>query len=138
MVLVASKIYTNLLIQEYELPLGRIVKFKDLQPYKYMDIRNCDGIELLRSLDDGSIDLVLTDPPYIISHDTGMNKLRDAIDSGKDLSKTEEQWNNYKFKNNVDAPNAKENYMKYGTIHGTKYSVKTNYGDWDENFTMEN
>ena len=138
MVLVASKIYTNILIQEYELPLGGIVKFKDLQPYKHMDIRNCDGIELLESLTDGSVDLVLTDPPYIISHETGMNKLRDAIDSGKDLSKTEEQWNEYKSKNNVDAPNAKENYMKYGTIHGTKYSVKTNYGEWDENFTMEN
>ena len=27
--------------------------------------------------------------------------------------------------------------MKYGTIHGTKYSVKTNYGAWDEQFTME-
>ena len=50
-----------------------------------MDIRNCDGIELLESLTDGSVDLVLTDPPYIISHETGMNKLRDAIDSGKDL-----------------------------------------------------
>lgn len=27
--------------------------------------------------------------------------------------------------------------MKYGTIYGTKYSVKTNYGEWDEKFTME-
>jgi site-specific DNA-methyltransferase (adenine-specific) len=27
--------------------------------------------------------------------------------------------------------------MKYGTIYGTKYSVKTKYGEWDENFTME-
>ena len=27
--------------------------------------------------------------------------------------------------------------MKYGTIYGKKYSVKTNYGEWDEKFTME-
>ena len=102
-----------------------------------MDIRNCDGIELLKSLDDKSVDLILTDPPYIISHETGMNKLRDAIDSGKDISKTEQEWDDYKSKNNIDVPNAKENYLKYGTIHGTKYSVKTNYGEWDENFTMD-
>ena len=102
-----------------------------------MDIRNCHGIELLESLNDDSVDLVLTDPPYIISRDTGMNTLRNAIDSGKDLTKTEQEWNDYKSKNNVDAPNAKENYMKYGTIHGTKYSVKTNYGAWDEHFTMD-
>ena len=102
-----------------------------------MDIRNCNGIELLKSLDDKSVDLILTDPPYIISHETGMNKLRDAIDSGKDLSKTEQEWNDYTSKNKVEAPNAKENYLKYGTIHGTKYSVKTNYGEWDENFTMD-
>ena len=61
-----------------------------------MDIRNCDSIELLKSLDDKSIDLILTDPPYIISHETGMNKLRDAIDSGKDISKTEQEWEEYK------------------------------------------
>ena len=102
-----------------------------------MDIRNCNGIELLKSLDDKSVDLILTDPPYIISHETGMNKLRDAIDSGKDISKTEREWEEYKSKNKVVAPNAKENYLKYGTIHGTKYSVKTDYGDWDKNFTMD-
>lgn len=34
-----------------------------------MDIRHCDGIDLLNSLDDKSIDLILTDPPYIISHE---------------------------------------------------------------------
>ena len=26
--------------------------------------------------------------------------------------------------------------MKYGTIYGKKYCVKTDYGDWDANFTM--
>jgi site-specific DNA-methyltransferase (adenine-specific) len=27
--------------------------------------------------------------------------------------------------------------MKYGSIYGTKYSVQTEYGDWDSEFTME-
>ena len=31
----------------------------------------------------------------------------------------------------------KENYMKYGTIYGKKYCVKTDYGEWDSEFTME-
>ena len=29
-----------------------------------MDIRNIDALELLQSLDDESVDLILTDPPY--------------------------------------------------------------------------
>ena len=105
-----------------------------------MDIRNCDGIELLKSLEDCSVDLILTDPPYIISQETGMNKLRDAVDAGEDLSKTEEDWEVYKTNNEEttkNTPNAKENYLKYGNIYGKKYCVKTNYGNWDENFTMD-
>ena len=27
--------------------------------------------------------------------------------------------------------------MKYGTIYGKKYCVKTDYGGWDSEFTME-
>lgn len=100
-----------------------------------MDIRHCCGLDLLGTLENNSIDLVLTDPPYIISHTTGMNTLRDAIDSGKNLTKTEKEWETYTTTNNV--PNAKENYMKYGTVYGTKYSVKTDYGSWDSEFTMD-
>lgn len=105
-----------------------------------MDIRHCDGLELLHSMADASIDLVLTDPPYIISHDTGMNTLRNAIDSGEDLSKTEDEWLAYHDENDAarTTPNAKDNFMKYGTVYGKKYSVKTHYGEWDEHFTMKN
>jgi site-specific DNA-methyltransferase (adenine-specific) len=104
-----------------------------------MDIRHCDGRDLLKSLDDGSVDLILTDPPYIISHETGMNALHNAIESGKNLTKTEKEWEDYLIENDAakTTPNAKENFLKYGTIYGTKYSVKTNYGEWDEKFTME-
>ena len=42
-------------------------------------IKNCDGIELLKKLPDKSIDLVLTDPPYIISRDSGMNKFTEQV-----------------------------------------------------------
>ena len=27
--------------------------------------------------------------------------------------------------------------MKYGSIYGKKYCVKTDYGDWDNNFKIE-
>ena len=32
-----------------------------------INIENKDGIEFLSSLDDNSIDLIITDPPYLIS-----------------------------------------------------------------------
>ena len=28
----------------------------------------------------------------------------------------------------------KQNYLKYGTIFGSKYSVQTEYGEWDTSF----
>ena len=42
-------------------------------------IKNCDGIELLKQLPDKSIDIVLTDLPYIISRDSGMNKFTEQV-----------------------------------------------------------
>jgi len=38
-----------------------------------IDIKNIDGLEYLETIDNNSIDLILTDPPYIISKDSGMN-----------------------------------------------------------------
>ena len=31
----------------------------------------------------------------------------------------------------------KQNYMKFGSIFGSKYSVQTEYGEWDTSFTMD-
>ena len=31
----------------------------------------------------------------------------------------------------------KKNYMKYGTIYGSKFAQQTEYGDWDSKFTIE-
>lgn len=27
--------------------------------------------------------------------------------------------------------------MEYGSVYGKKYSVQTNYGEWDKNFSLE-
>ena len=39
---------------------------------------NSTDLELLRSIEKDSVDLILTDPPYIISKDSGMQRLKDS------------------------------------------------------------
>jgi len=105
------------------------------------DIQNMDGLEYLSTLEDNSINLILTDPPYIISRESGMNTHYNTVkkneENNVEFVKTEEEWIIYKVENNLLDDAKKENYMKYGTIYGKKYCVKTNYGEWDNNFTME-
>jgi DNA modification methylase len=83
----------------------------------------------------------LTDPPYIISKDTGMNehynKVKEIEEKKIKYVKSEEEWNDYKCENGIVDDNNKEKYMKYGTIYGKRYCVQTDYGEWDSNFTME-
>lgn len=105
------------------------------------DIKNMDGIEYLKTVKDGAIDLIITDPPYIISRESGMdnhykNVKQNEIDNIKYI-KTEEEWNIYKTETKIEDDTNKEKYMKYGTIYGKKYCVKTDYGDWDSEFTMD-
>lgn len=106
-----------------------------------VEIKNMDGLEYLASVEDGTIDLILTDPPYIISKETGMNlhynNVKHNEENNIEFMKTEEEWNTYKVDNSIEDDTKKENYMKYGSIYGKKYCVKTNYGEWDSNFTME-
>ncbi len=103
-------------------------------------IKNMDGIEFLETVADKSVDLILTDPPYITSKKTGMdlhyNTVKNNEEKGIEYVKTVEEWIEYKTKNNIDNDDKKENYMKYGTIYGKKYCVKTDYGEWDKEFTM--
>ena len=105
------------------------------------DIQNMDGLEYLSTLEDNSINLILTDPPYIISRESGMNTHYNTVkkneENNVEFVKTEEEWIIYKVENNLLDDTKKENYMKYGTIYGKKYCVKTNYGEWDNNFTIE-
>ena len=106
-----------------------------------IDIKNEEGIQYLSSIPDNSIDLVLTDPPYIISKETGMNKhfnfVQEAEQNGLKNIKTEEEWEQHKKDKNISNDDKKENYMKYGTIYGKKYCVKTDYGEWDSEFTID-
>ena len=111
-----------------------------------MDVKNEEGLSFLKEIQDNTVDLILTDPPYIISRESGMNSLYDNIAQKTENAKTEEEWEQYK--KTLDKPQAeleldhgpgwsKENYLKYGTILGKKYAVKTQYGDWDKDFTLE-
>lgn len=106
-----------------------------------IEVKNIDGLQYLSTIEDGTIDLILTDPPYIISKDSGMNTHYNKVKHNEanhiDFVKTEEEWLKYKTENNMLDDVKKENYMKYGTIYGKKYCVKTDYGEWDSEFTME-
>jgi len=106
-----------------------------------MDVKNEDGVKYLDTIENNSIDLVLTDPPYIISKDTGMNKhynkVKKAEDNCIEYMKTEKDWEEYKLIKNIKTDEGKYNYMKYGTVYGKKYCVKTDYGDWDKDFTID-
>ena len=106
-----------------------------------IDIKHQEGLSYLSTLPDKSVDLVLTDPPYIISRDSGMNSHYNQVKENERLNiehmKSEDEWIAYKTENGLDDDLKRDNYMKYGTIYGKKYCVKTDYGDWDSNFTMD-
>ena len=105
-----------------------------------ISLLNMEGLKFLETIQDNSVDLVLTDPPYITSRKTGMDSHAELVKnidkSGKQV-KTEQDWKKYKLLNNIDNDKKKKNYLKYGTIYGKKYAVKTDYGDWDKDFTMD-
>jgi DNA modification methylase len=72
------------------------------------NVKNIDGLTFLSKIKSGTIDLVLTDPPYIISHETGMNTHYKNINKNMmSIQKTEEEWNSYKKNNNIQNDNKK-------------------------------
>jgi site-specific DNA-methyltransferase (adenine-specific) len=105
-----------------------------------IEIKNINGIEYLKTINNNSIDLILTDPPYIISKDSGMNQHYNNVKFNEENNiiqvKTEDEWYNYKIQNEINDDINKEKYMKYGTIYGKKYCVKTDYGKWDSEFNI--
>ena len=105
-----------------------------------MSIHNKDGVAFLSDLPDNSVDLILTDPPYLISKDSGMNKFVKECDklkeSGKN-KKTEEEWLLFKQTKGYTDDKYKDNYIKYGNASGNKFGYKTDYGEWDKEFTIE-
>jgi len=102
-----------------------------------MDIQNMNGKEYLHTIEDDSIDLILTDPPYNISRDSGMDKHYEQTKPKE--SKTEKEWEDYL----VDNPNLngdkikdfKKNYMDCGNIYGA-LKTKTQE-EWDNYFKKE-
>jgi len=105
------------------------------------EIKNMEGLMYLTTVPNNSIDLILTDPPYIISRETGMNSLYNSVkyneDNNIEYAKTEEEWTLYKKENGIENDLKKDLYMKYGSVYGKKYCVRTDYGSWDNDFTME-
>ena len=122
-----------------------------------IDLRNEEGLSFLETIPDNSVDLILTDPPYITSRDSGMDKWvkhvakQDSKNSENVMS--EEQWQNYKTQEEWDVwfdnskieegkrakklEKMKISFLKYGSIYGKKYAVKTDYGSWYSEFTLE-
>ena len=112
------------------------------------NVLNCDGIDFMNNnVENNSVDLILTDPPYAISKDSGMDKLHKKILNNKGKNcKTEKDWEKYiktlnKPKEEIEKGFgkgwSKDNYIKYGHIQGKKYATQTQFGDWDNNFTRE-
>ena len=120
------------------------------------EVKNIEGICYLESIDDNSINLVLTDPPYITSRKTGMDEQAKIVEKFKETNenlkseedweklKTNEEWDEWMESHNIPVDKRdkkikkiKSDYLKYGSLYGKKYAVVTDYGDWDNNFTME-
>ena len=106
-----------------------------------INVENKEGIKFLTEIPNNSVDLILTDPPYLISKDSGMNKFVKEVaqleESGKN-KKTNEEWEQFKQEKGYADDTYKENYIKYGNASGKKYGYKTEFGDWDKEFTIEN
>lgn len=124
-----------------------------------------EGLQFLSDIPDDSVDLILTDPPYITSRETGMDKWVDHVakqeQEGAKNIKTQEDWKDLKtVREWVDflkqdkklfdkdgkyilgsakrrLKKYKADFLKYGSIYGKKYAVTTDYGKWDSEFTLE-
>ena len=66
-------------------------------------------LELLSTIENNSVHLVLTDPPYIISRKSGMQSYKDSLEKG---GKVDEKF-------------------------GKKYAITTEFGEWDSSFTID-
>ena len=122
-----------------------------------VELKHQEGLQFLSAIPDNSVDLILTDPPYITSRESGMDKWVEHIEkqdaSGSVNVMKEQDWFDYKtesewdewFKNSNVKPESRESrlkkmkadFLKYGSIYGKKYAVTTKYGKWDSEFTVE-
>ena len=69
----------------------------------------------LNTIKNNTIDLILTDPPYIISRESGMNthyeNVKENEKNNVEFVKTEEEWQQYKIDNGFDTDDKKENSL---------------------------
>ena len=111
---------------------------KQCHKMESFNLKNSEGLHFLKSVKKDSVSLVLTDPPYVISHDTGMNAHYNNVKNNT-CAKSEQDWNDYLTKNasREFTDIQKQNFLSYGSIYGKKYAVCTDYDEWDKQFTME-
>jgi site-specific DNA-methyltransferase (adenine-specific) len=80
-------------------------------------------LELLSTIESGSVDLVLTDPPYIISKKSGMQ-------SHSERKPGDEGYEQISKKKLEDGSEEEVDY-------GRRFAVKTDYGQWDKDYTLD-
>ena len=89
-----------------------------------IEIAHKEGLTYLQDIPNGSIDLALTDPPYIISKDTGMNKHFNAVkeQEEKNIEFVKQKMNGkHKKENKIKSDKIRIIIMKYGlfTVRNT-------------------
>ena len=91
-----------------------------------------DCFDLIQDVKTNSVDLILTDPPYIISRDSGMDKhynmVKENEENNIEYIKTEAEWEAYKLEKG-DALMFPSNFMYPHEVmpvtKGTRYSIIT-------------
>ena len=64
-----------------------------------------------------------------------VKKVENIEKSGKN-TKTESQWETFKAAKGYADDKYKKNYIKYGNTSGKKYGYKTDFGKWDNEFSI--
>ena len=80
-----------------------------------INVQCINGMELLKSIPDKSINLILTDPPYVVSRESGMNKHYNKVKENEEKNikyvKTEEEWQQFKQEKSIVDDDNKDNYF---------------------------
>ena len=90
-------------------------------------------------MDDGAVDLILTDPPYIISKKTLLDENYAASRAEHPTQqRSSEQFRDkaQKKAEHITEAQARENYMQTGSIYGKEFQRRTHFGDWDVEFDL--
>ena len=73
-----------------------------------LSLQNTNALTFMEQLEPESVHLIVTDPPYIISKDSGMDKQYNLVhDVGDGYTKTEAEWTEYKEKQGIQGDEKK-------------------------------